>query len=109
MRRKTMYFESRRNELISLRKELAATENQFMINLLKPRIAELEQIVRYDVWFMPTALATDSVPLVTTEINLSEEEADEFIYMEHADEPAPDRSDYWSFIKVPTGTVPKCQ
>lgn len=63
----------------------------------------------YNVWFVPTekywAWAHQRVKLKAE--NLSKDDAMEYVYFEHMDEPSPDRSEYWNYVAVPVGEIPK--
>lgn len=61
---------------------------------------------KFDVWLVHTELDKDRKDKKVTE-NLSEMDAQEYIYFEHLDEPSPDRADYWNYVAVPAGTEPR--
>lgn len=67
---------------------------------------EGEVIDRFDVWQVYTnnRLTEKEDRLISS--NLTKDSADEEIYFGHADEPSPDRSDYWNYVRVPHGFKP---
>lgn len=71
-------------------------------------LQNLGQQQLYDVWLVQTEnVKHNRREDKLKSSGLTKHEAMEYIWFEHADEPSPDRSDYWNYVAVPMGTKPE--
>lgn len=95
-------------ELASTLSERQKARRETVHDRTKAALGIVQKSQLYDVWYKPTELGKSSFgwePKLVRE-SLSYDHAIEWIWFEHADEPSPDRADYWNYVKVPSGRSP---